>query len=313
MNELLESTVAERLDVPRDLRSLALARATACLELSKPTILGLVLVATCLGFYLAAPGGTAGATAALLLPCLLGTSLVAAGANALNQYLEADYDRRMARTADRPIPSGRLAPREAMAFGLTSAVAGFITLAAGTNLLAALVAGTTLVVYVCLYTPLKRVTPLCVFVGAVPGALPPVIGWSAAAGSLSVHAWLLFAIVFFWQLPHVAAIAWLYRDDYRRAGYRMLSVVDGSGTRTNLHMITHTVGLIAASLFPTFYGLAGATYAVGAVLLGLGFLGFGVWFVLRRTTEVARLHLLASVTYLPLLCALMMMDKVPAV
>jgi protoheme IX farnesyltransferase len=157
---------------------------------------------------------------------------------------------------------------------------------------------------------MKRRTSACVLVGAIPGALPPVIGWAAGAGELSVGAWMLFGIVFFWQLPHFAAIAWQYREDYARAGYPMLAVVDRDGTRTNLHVVTHTVALLAVSLLPSIYRLTGPAYAVGAVVLGLAFLATGVWFLSHKSNSTARLHVIASIIYLPLLLALMMIDKV---
>lgn len=291
-------------------RVVGVARAGAVFELAKPRIALLVLIACAAGFYMGLPAGVGrGEWGLLLCYTLLGTALVAAGANALNQWLEADFDLRMQRTAGRPIPSGRLTAPEVLTFGAASAVAGCVLLGLIVNVPAALLAGATFGSYVFLYTPLKRRTALCVFVGAVPGALPPVIGWAAASGTLSVEAWLLFAIVFFWQLPHFVAIAWLYRDDYRRGGFPMLPVVDRDGTRTNLHMMTHSLALLVASLLPVYRGFAGPTYGVGALLLGVAFLACGVLFVIRRTSDVARFHLLASIVYLPALCALLALDK----
>jgi protoheme IX farnesyltransferase len=188
-------------------------------------------------------------------------------------------------------------------------VIGVAWLGLRVNLLSAAISATAVSSYVFVYTPLKRVTPLCVLIGAVPGALPPMIGWAAGGGTLTLGAWLLFVIMFFWQVAHFATIAWQYRDDYARAGYAVWSVVDPDGEHTSLHLITHTVGLIAASLLPAIYGLAGPVYAVGALTLGLAFLAFGVAFVRRPTRVLARMHVRASITYLPLLLALMLFDK----
>ena len=227
----------------------------------------------------------------------------------MNQFLEAEFDGQMLRTQDRPLPSGRLSRAEALAFGVAIAATGLLYLALQVNALCSLLGGLTLASYVFVYTPMKRRTPLCVYIGAVPGALPPVIGWAAGGGSLSMEAWLLFAILFFWQLPHFAAIAWQYRDDYARGGYPMLSVMDRDGLRTSLHVITHSVGLLVMSVLPVVAGLNGAVYGVGAMMLGVAFLACGVVFVARKTPQVARLHVLASVTYLPLLFGLMMIDR----
>jgi len=279
------------------------------LELAKPRIAALVLVAASAGFLMGLPAEANWSALPLLLHVLWSVALVAAGANALNQYLESEFDARMQRTAGRPIPSGRLSRWEVCAFGGLAGAIGVAWLAVFVNLSAAALAGFTLLLYVLVYTPLKRWTPLCVFVGAVPGALPPVIGWTAACGFLAPEAWPLFAIVFLWQLPHFAAIAWLYREDYARAGYPMLPVVDPGGHRTNLHMITHSVGLLMVSFLPVLSHHAGLVYAVGAMTLGLGFLGFGIHFVRHKTDAAARLHLFASVLYLPALCAFLLADK----
>ncbi|MDO8629442.1 MAG: heme o synthase [Phycisphaerales bacterium] len=286
------------------------SRVAAFLELCKPRIASMVLVAAAVGFCFGRPfGGTAAVLD--LLSALLGIGLVAAGANALNQYLEADFDRRMPRTERRPLPSGRLTPTEVLVFGVSSGVAGMLCLAIQNNPLAALLSAITLTTYVFVYTPMKRATPLCVYIGAIPGALPPVIGWAAGAGSLSPQAWLLFAIVYFWQLPHFAAIAWQYRDDYEKGGYPMLSVGDVDGMRTCRHMMTHTVTLVMASLLPTFAAMTGPSYAISAMLLGIAFLAFGGLFMYRRSAAHARAVVIASVAYLPLLFIIMMVDRVP--
>jgi len=286
------------------------ARLAAYAELTKARIGVLVLIATAVGFQLSLPDYPIVGTWTLLVHTLIGTALTVAGANALNQWWEVGHDRQMARTEHRPLPSGRLAGAEALAFAIGCAVVGVTYLAAQVNGLSSLLALTAVLSYALVYTPLKRRTSACVLVGAVPGALPPVIGWAAGAGELSVGAWILFGIVFFWQLPHFAAIAWQYRDDYARAGYPMLAVIDTDGTRTNLHVVTHTVALLAVSLLPSMYRLTGTAYALGALVFGLCFLGIGIWFLAHKTNSAARLHVVASIIYLPLLLALMMIDKV---
>lgn len=287
----------------------AVSRLVPMVELTKPRIGALVLVATGLGFFVGLDHTPTPAEWLAAVHTLLATALVAGGANALNQYLEAAYDAQMVRTRNRPIPSARLSADEALLFGVLISAGGVLYLLAAVNSAAAGVAAATLALYLFAYTPLKRVTPLAVYVGAAPGALPPLIGWAAATGTLPPQAWLIFAILFLWQLPHFAAIAWLYREDYRRAGYRVLTAVQDDG-RLDLHLITHTVGLIAASLLPTLYGLAGAWYAFGAMALGLAFLGFGVQFVRSKTQATARWHLLASIAYVPALLTLMLVDRV---
>ncbi len=285
------------------------SRAAAVAELMKLRIVGLVLVATAVGFLLARRSAFDLAAAWSLFHTLLGTALIGAGGNALNQYLEADLDALMVRTRRRPLPSGRLSSLEAMGFGLTALVVGVGYLALQVNSLSAALAAFAGVSYVAVYTPLKRMTSACVLIGAIPGALPPVIGWAGADDGLSNGAWMLFAIVYFWQLPHFAAIAWQYREDYEAAGYPMLSVVDRDGTRFGLHMMTHTAALIAASLLPALRGVVGPAYAVGAMILGTAFLAFCVVFLHAPTKRRARAVVLASVVYLPLLLGLMLVDK----
>ena len=299
------------LSLPVACGSLAGSKAAAYFELTKPRIGAMVLVATAVGFFLALPSAWDLRTAATLLITILGTGLVAGGANAINQCLEIETDRRMIRTADRPLPTGRLSLGEGALFAVAAAVAGVSLLAVLVNGLCAALAAATFLIYAFLYTPLKTRTSLCVLVGAIPGALPPVIGWAAARGSVDVGAWLLFGIIFFWQFPHVAAIAWQYREDYARAGCPLLPVIDVDGSRTRLHVVTHTVGLIAASVLPAIGGLVGPVYAISAMILGVAFLVSGMIFVTRRTTHAARAHVLASVAYLPLLLGLMMLDKSP--
>jgi len=286
------------------------SRIRAFTELTKPRILSLVLVSTAVGFGLGlSPAMNPAAAAWAFLHVMVGTSLVAAGANSLNQLWEVEHDRLMQRTRNRPLPSGRLSATEALLFGVFCSSTGLFYLALLVNSLTGLLAGVTLATYLFLYTPLKRVTSLCVLAGAIPGALPPVIGWTAAAGESQATAWMLFGIVFFWQLPHFAAIAWLYREDYARGGFPLLAVMDGAGVRTDLHLVTNTVALIVVSLIPGIHGVAGRSYVFGAMLLGLAFLASGCLFLVHKSAASARRHVLASVIYLPLLLGLLLWDK----
>jgi len=315
---LLATSVALALRVRRHLRwpdaALRAARGPlgprlrGYVELTKPRIAFLALVATAAGFHLGAPGAV---DAAVLVQTLLGTALVGGGASALNQWLERATDARMARTAGRPLPTGRLVPGEALAFGLGLAVAGVAHLAAHVNLVAAAIALATLASYVLVYTPLKRRTSLATVVGAVPGALPPVLGWAAAAGEVQAGAWALFAIVFLWQLPHFLAIAWIYRDDYAGAGFPTLPAIDSDGSVAGRQIAVGCLALLPASLAPTLLGVAGPLYFLGAFALGLGFLGLGLALALARSRPLARRLFVGSVLYLPALLALMTLDKLP--
>jgi protoheme IX farnesyltransferase len=295
---------------PVVLRSAASARWAAFVELAKPRIAALVLVATAVGYYLAIPAGPwSDADSFRLLLTLLGTALVAAGANALNQVLEAGLDSLMQRTRFRPIPTGRMTGREAAFFGIAVGIIGLACLAFLVNVLAAALAAISLLTYVLVYTPMKQMSSVCVWIGAISGALPPVIGWAGGAGALHPGAWLLFAILFFWQLPHFASISWLYRDDYGRAGYPLIPVIHGGGVRFDLHLMSHAVTLLAVSILPVAYGLAGVVYAAGAMFLGTLFLAYSLYFVLCKTPRTARGHVIASVVYLPALLGTMMLDR----
>ncbi len=277
-------------------------------ELAKVRLSLLVLLVTAVGFCLATDGPFDVLT---LCHTVIGTALVAFSANALNQVIERDYDRLMRRTADRPLPAGRMTPTEALAVAISLAAVGFVYLLTLVNFLAAALAGLTLLLYVFAYTPLKRRTPLNTLVGAVPGAIPPMIGYAAARGELNLAAWLLFIILFVWQLPHFFAIAWLHRDDYARAGYRMRSVVDPTGESTGRQTLGYTGLLLLVSLMPTLMGLAGPGYLVAAAMLGIGLLIVAVRFAAARTRYAARTMLIASIIYLPLLMAFMMLDWIP--
>jgi len=282
------------------------ARATDFLALTKPRIAALALLATFAGYYLARPAGVSLWNA---VPVLIGAALVAAGAGGLNQLLERDADRLMLRTRHRPLPAGRLRPGEALVFSGGLALGGLVWLGITTPPLTASLAAVTIGTYLGLYTPLKRRTPLNTFVGAVPGALPPLIGWSAAAGALSTPAWSLFLILFLWQLPHFWAIAWLYRADYARGGMKMLSVVSPGGERLARQIIGQTLALLAVSLLPVRLALTGPLYGAAALILGIGFLACGISLARRRTEASARRLLLASVIYLPVLLTVLMLDK----
>ncbi len=275
-------------------------------DLVKARLTMLVLLTTLVGFYV----GTRGAVdLALLLHTLLGTALVASGAAALNELFEREHDARMRRTADRPLPSGRMQPGTVLVLGTVFALAGLIWLALGTNWVTCAVAAISLVTYLFLYTPLKRVTWLNTLVGAVPGGLPPLIGWTAAQGGLTGAGWSLFAILACWQVPHFMAIAWMYRDEYAKAGFVMLPVVDASGRRTARQAVAFALLLLAASVWPYFLGLAGVTYLVGAVGLGVGFAALAVLFAKELSLTRARQLFFASIVYLPLLLGLMVAAK----
>lgn len=283
------------------------SRVAVFCELIKARLTFLVLLTTLVGFYV---GSVATINFALMLCTVAGTGLLACGAAALNQLLERQYDAKMRRTEDRPLPSGRLQPEMALIFGGVCSITGLLLLASTVNLLTSLLGAVTLISYLFIYTPLKRVTWLNTAIGAVPGALPPLMGWTAARGELGGAGWGLFAILFFWQIPHFLAIAWLYRDDYAKAGFMMLPVIDTHGFRTGRQAVSHTLGLIMASLLPAFFGLAGVIYFAGALLLGLVFLGVAVLFARTLTVERARQLFFVSITYLPLLLGLMVLDKV---
>ena len=275
-------------------------------ELVKARLTLLVVLTTSVGFYL---GSAAPVDFGLLLQVTLGTALLAGGAAVLNQWMEREFDARMRRTADRPLPSGRVEPTTALATGMLLSVAGTAWLLLAVNPLTALLGVVTLATYLLAYAPLKRRTMLNTVVGAVPGALPPLMGWTAATGTLDAPGWGLFGILFFWQLPHFMAIAWLYRDDYAGAGFRMLSGSDPDGRRTAASAVRNTVALFAVSLFPFLFGLSGRWYLAGAVVLGAGFLAASIAFAAHRTIPTARRLFFASILYLPLLLGLLVMDK----
>jgi protoheme IX farnesyltransferase len=272
-------------------------------ELTKPRITFLVLITTLVGFYM---GSRDGLNFLLLFHAILGTGLVASGASALNQYFERDLDARMVRTRNRPLPDGRLVPNEALVFSAAISAAGVIYLAFFVNLLTALIGAATLFGYILVYTPLKTRTALCTLIGAFPGAAPPVMGWTAARGEVDAVALSLFAILFLWQMPHFFAIAWIFTEDYTRAGFSM----NVSGKRTARLIILYCCALIPISVLPTFFGLTGMIYLLGAILFGFIYLGYGFAVALFRSNTHAHRLLRVSVLYLPALLLLMMLDKV---
>ena len=276
------------------------------LELTKPRITLMVVLTALMGYVLASP---AAPEALPLLAALVGTGLVAAGASALNMVLERRTDGLMRRTQDRPLPAGRLRTPEAAAFGLALTSLGLAGLTWFSGPLAAVVALVTWASYVFLYTPLKVRTSLATIVGAFPGALPPVIGWAAARHAIDPGAFILFAILFLWQIPHFLAIAWIYRDDYARGGLPMLPVLDPEGRITGRQAVAHTLALLVVSLTPPVAGLAGTPYLVGALVLGVGFAAVAVAAAVQRTVVWARRMFLASLAYLTLLCALLFVDR----
>lgn len=282
------------------------ARAADFVELTKPRITFLVLVTTAVGYAL---GVGSAFHPGVFVSLLVGTALVSGGASALNQWAERDADALMARTVTRPLPSGRLAPADALAFGLSISIVGLALLAGAVNGLAALLAAVTLTIYVLAYTPLKRVTSLCTLVGAVPGAIPPMIGWAAARGSLDREAWALFAVLFLWQLPHFLSIAWIYREEYARAGFPMLPVTDPGGESTARQSVAYAAALIPATLLAGAFSAAGESYLWSALVLGGIFVACTVAFALKRSVRSARLVFLVSVIYLPAVLGLMVLDR----
>jgi protoheme IX farnesyltransferase len=274
--------------------------------LTKPRVVLMVIVTTLVGYWV---GLTGAPEWARLLHLAIGTALAAGGTLALNQYWERDVDARMERTRLRPLPDGRLMPLEALVFGGAVTGLGIVYLAALVGVGSAVVTLATFALYLFAYTPLKLRTSLCTIVGAVPGALPPVTGWMAAREDASVGAWVLFGILFLWQLPHTLAIARLYRDDYARAGVRLLPVIDPEGASTERQIVTGCLALLGVSLLPTLLGLAGPVYFTGALLLGLGFVVLGAHQMLAPSLAGARRVLFASLLYLPALLALLALDK----
>jgi heme o synthase len=285
------------------------ARAADYLALTKPRLNLLVVATSAAGYYLGAPAAAGGFDALQMASAVAGTALVAGGAAVLNQVYERDTDALMRRTRTRPLPDGRVASAEATVFGLVLSAAGLALLATRANLTAATLALATLLVYLIVYTPLKRRSPLSTLVGAVPGALPPLIGWTASHGSISAGGVSLFAIVFLWQIPHFMAIAWLYRDDYRKAGFPMLPVVEPDGRRTGRQAAIYALALVPVSLAPAIVGVSALLYCAIALVLGVAMLWLAIRFAATRSDHSARQLFLGSITYLPLLWTAMIVTK----
>lgn len=275
-------------------------------QIAKMRLSMLVLLTTLVGFYF---GSSEHMDLWRLIETLLGTGLVAVGSGALNQVIERRSDAKMARTAKRPLPAGHMSAEEVLYLGVGASLAGMLYLALRVSIDAAALAALTLALYVFVYTPLKRVTSLNTLVGALPGALPPLIGYVAAREQLDWPAYVLFAILFIWQLPHFLSIAWLYRAQYENAGLRMLPTSDPEGIATGMQMTVHAVTLLPLSMLPLFFRMSGRTYLAAALGLGAVFLGTCVWFAIKRNDRAARRVFLMSVIYLPLLLSLMMYDS----
>jgi protoheme IX farnesyltransferase len=273
------------------------------LALSKARIVLMVLITTAAGYFFAAPHPDG----LLLFHTLFGTALVAAGTNALNQYIEREHDALMRRTRMRPLPDGRIRPRTALVFSAGIALLGTAYLVVTVNVLTAVLGALTLTSYIFVYTPLKRVSTICTVVGAVPGAIPPLMGWTAATGSLGIGGWILFGILFFWQLPHFMAISWIYREDYGRAGFAMLSVRDGDGSATARQAVLYSLALIVVSVLPPFFGLAGTGYLIGASLAGAALTAAAVAFYFNRSNGTARRLFMLSNLYLVVVMLLLVL------
>lgn len=285
---------------------MARARLADYVELTKPRLASLALFSTFVGFYLGSEGDL---NFPMLLTTLIGTALVAASAMALNQWMESSLDRKMSRTASRPIPAGRLSPEAAYRFGVILAVLGFVILAKGAGPLPVWIATLIFASYLLLYTPLKTRTALCTLVGAIPGALPPLIGWSAARGHFDSRIWVLCAMIFLWQMPHFLAIAWLYREDFKSAGFQMLSSEDPDGRSVGGQMLLYGTALLPVSLLPTFVGLTGPLYFWTALLSGSAM--FLLWLTsLKQLDRRSKLLFRASIAHLTILLVMMVLDKV---
>ena len=292
-------------------RTAALAQPTklgAYIALTKPEVSLLVLMTTGAGFYMGARGPIPWLH---MLHVIFGTMMIAAGTAALNHYIERESDRFMRRTASRPLPTGQLTPAEALRFGLGLALAGAVDLYYSAGSIACLLGVFTSLSYLLAYTPLKKRTVWATFIGAIPGAIPPMIGWTAATGKLGTGAWLLFAILFLWQFPHFHAISWMYREDYARAGILMLPVVDKDGTRTFRQIVLYAASLVAVSLLPAIMGFAGMLYFFGALVTCTGLVQVCLWAASAKTNTRAKWLMHATVLHIPILLGLMMYDKLP--
>jgi protoheme IX farnesyltransferase len=286
-------------------------------ELMKPELTGLSALTTLCGFYLATTGPM---NYWLFFHAALGTLFIGGGAGALNQYIERNYDALMKRTERRPLPAGRLLPIEVLIFGTAISIIGIVELSVFTNLLTGFLGALTWTTYLFLYTPLKRVTPFSTVIGGIPGALPPMMGWTAVRNEITPEAWILFAILFCWQMPHFFSLAWMYRKDYARAGFKILTVTDEHGLKTSRQILLYCLALIPASLAPAYFGMTGSVSLIGALFLGLGFLMFGIILLkfsghtepeaIGKINFYSRRMFFASLVYLPALMLLMTLDKI---
>jgi protoheme IX farnesyltransferase len=282
-------------------------RVRAYLELSKSRIVLMVLITTAAGYLFAAPH----VDPLLLLHTLVGTALVAAGTNALNQYVERELDAKMHRTRTRPLPAGRITPRAALVFSTAIAILGTLYLALAVNWLTAALGAFTLTSYIFVYTPLKRVHTICTLIGAIPGAIPPLMGWTAATNELAIGGWIAFGILFLWQLPHFMAISWMYRDDYARGGFAMLAVRDANGTAVARQAIIYTLALIPISAAPALLGMTGAVYLIGALAAGAVLLATTIRFFFDRSVRNARTVFMVSNLYLLTVMLLLVINARP--
>ena len=298
--------LANQVDEPAR-STLALSRAADFIAFVKPRLVLMILITTAAGFYI---GSQQAVNWLRCLHTLIGAGLTAAGVLGLNQYLERDIDAQMKRTQARPLPGGRMLPLEALLFGVMLTGGGMLYLTFIVNPLSGLVISLIVASYLFLYTPLKRKTSLCTLIGAVPGALPPVVGWAAARGTVTAEAWVLFAILFLWQLPHSLAIAYIYRDDYAKAGLRLLPVIHPDGASTRRQIVINCVALLAIGLLPALLSIAGGIYFLIALLSGLAFLAFGIYLGVARSVQAARYLLYASLLYLPIIFITMALDKI---
>ena len=288
-------------------------------ELMKPELTSLSVLTALCAFYMAHTGIWTSLDTWLITHLAFGTTLVGGGAGALNQYLERNYDGMMKRTEKRPIPSGRLSAESVLFFGMIIASIGLVELTFFVNGLTGFLAALTLITYLFLYTPLKRISPVATTIGGIPGALPPMMGWTTARNGISYEVIVFFAILFFWQMPHFYSLAWLYKKDYARAGYKLLTVNDESGAKTSRHILGNCAALIPISLIPSVLGITSTTYFFGALIAGIAFLIFGIMFAtsffsktgdtVTRTNYFARRLFYTSLVYLPVLLLLMVLDK----
>jgi protoheme IX farnesyltransferase len=304
----MRSTTVTLPDTTETAKHTAFARRAAdYVELIKPRLVVMILITTAAGFYL---GAQQSVDWLLCLHTLVGAGLTAAGVLGLNQYLERDVDAQMKRTQERPLPGGRMHPLTALLIGAILTGGGMLYLTISVNMLSGFVISLIVVSYLFLYTPLKRKTSLCTLIGAVPGALPPVVGWVAARGTLTGEAWVLFAILFFWQLPHSLAIAYIYREDYAKAGFRLLPVIHPDGASTCRQIVINCIALLGIGLLPALYNVAGSIYFFMALVSGVAFLAFGIYLARTRSIKAARYLLYASLLYLPAVFITMALDKI---